>query len=177
MNHIIRVFIILFLFYPSVSAGEVYLTKKEVLKRAFPNADEIIKERFWLDDEQRTKIGKLSNQKVEDKRLVFYAGKKAEKIIGYMIIDHFIGKTLPITYMVVLNIDGTVRDVAIMIYRESRGMEVRYKFFLKQFFGKKAVSAFNDINAVTGATISVRSITKGVRKAVSAYQVLFLGDN
>ncbi len=159
---------------PSISFGEVYLTKKEALKRAFPDAEEIIKEQFWLDDIERKKISDLCAQKIEDKRMVFYSGKKAGKVIGHMIIDHFIGKTLPITYMVVLNTDGSVRDVAIMVYRESQGMEVRYRFFLKQYFGKKTSSTFKDINSITGATISARSITKGVRKAVSAFQILFL---
>ncbi len=175
MKEILSCLIIaLFVFYPSVSRGEVYLTKKEALKRAFPDADEIKKEQFWLDDAQRKKISKLCNQKIEDKRLVFYAGKKSGKVIGYMTIDHYIGKTLPITFMVVLNTDGTVRDAAIMVYREPQGMEVRYKFFLKQFFGKGASSTFRDINAITGATISVRSMIKGVQKAVSAFQVLIL---
>lgn len=169
-------FIVLFVFHPSISKGEVYLMKKEALKRAFPEADEIVKERLWLNDIQRDKISKLCNQKIEDKRMVFYGGKKSGKIIGYMLIDHYIGKSLPITYMVVLNIDGTVRDVAIMVYREPQGMEVRYKSFLKQFFGKNASSTFKDVNAITGATISVRAITKGVKKAVSAFQVLILAE-
>lgn len=175
MKKILCSFIIALLaFHPVVSWGEVYLTKKEALKRAFPDADEIIKKQFWLDDAARKKIGELCGQKIKDKRLVFYASIKSGKIIGYMIIDHYIGKTLPITFMVVINTDGTVRDTAIMVYREPQGMEVRYKSFLKQFFGKKASSTFRDVNSITGATISARSMIRGVRKAVSAFQVLFL---
>ena len=177
MKEILSCLIIaLFVFYPSVSRGAIYLTKKEALKRSFPNADETFKKQFWLDDVQRKKISMLCNQKIRDKRLVFYGGKKAGKVIGYMIIDHYIGKTLPITFMVVLNTDGTVRDTAIMVYREPQGMEVRYKSFLKQFFGKNASSTFRDVIAITGATISVRAMIKGVRKAVAAYQVLILTE-
>ncbi len=175
MKKILSFYILtIWVLYPSISFGEVYLTKKEALKRAFPDSEKIIKEQFWLDDIERKKISDLCGQKIEDKRLVFYSGKKAGKVIGYMIIDHFIGKTLPITYIVLLNTDGSVRDVAIMVYREPQGMEVRYRSFLKQYFGKKTSSTFKDINSITGATISARSITKGVRKAVSAFQILFL---
>lgn len=159
---------------PSVSFGEVYLTKKEALKQAFPNANKIVKEQFWLNDTERKQIGDLCGQKITDNRIVFYTGQKSEKITGYMVIDHYIGKTLPITYMVVLNTDGTVRNVAIMVYRETQGMEVRFRSFLKQFFGKSSSSPFNDINSITGATISARSVTKGVRKAVAAFYVLIL---
>ena len=160
--------------YPSISFGEVYLTKKQALKRAFADADEIIKERFWLDNGERKKISELTGYKIKDKLLVFYVGKKGGKATAYMIIDHYIGKTLPISFMVVLNTDGTVRDVAIMVYREPQGMEVRFRFFLKQFFGKNAFSSFNDINSITGATISAQSIKKGVKKAAAAFYVLIL---
>lgn len=162
------------LLWPPVSFGEVYLTKKEALKQAFPDANKIIKEQFWLNDTERKQIGALCGQKITDKRIVFYTGQKSEKITGHMMIDHFIGKTLPITYMVVLNTDGTIRNVDIMVYRESQGMEVRYRSFLKQFFGKNSSSAFNDINSITGATISARSVTKGVRKAAAAFYILIL---
>ena len=175
MKTILSCFIIaLWTLYPLISFGEVYLTKTQALKRSFKDADEIIKERFWLDDAERKKISELAGHKIEDKLLVFYVGKKAGKATGYMIIDHYIGKTLPISFMVVLNTDGTVRDVAIMVYREPQGMEVRFRFFLKQFFGKNAFSSFNDINSITGATISGRSIIKGVKKAAAALYVLIL---
>ncbi|KMP10327.1 hypothetical protein UZ36_07965 [Candidatus Nitromaritima sp. SCGC AAA799-C22] len=165
---------------PSVAGAEekefelqVYLTKKRALEIAFPGADKIDKEKKWLTDEQRETIGKIIHQKVDDKRLTFYIGKKSGKPMGYMLIDHRIGKSFPITYMVVLNIDGTVRDVEIMIYREPRGWEVKYESFLSQFFGRDAESDFREINSITGATLSVNAITGGVQKAVAAYQVLY----
>ena len=61
----------------------------------------------------------------------------------------------------------------ITIYREPRGGEVRNKSFLDQFLGMNAGSEFRDIHSITGATLSVRAITRGVQKAVAAYQVLY----
>ena len=153
---------------------QVYLTKKEALKIAFPGADTIDKERKWLTDEQKTAIAKLSLLEIREIRFTFYVGKKDGKPMGYMLIDHIIGKSFPITFMTVLNVDGTVRDVEILVYREPRGWEVRFPSFMSQFFGMNAQSDFRDINSITGATLSVRAITKGVKKAVAAYKVLFL---
>ena len=76
--------------------------------------------------------------------------------------------------MVVINPDGTVKDVEIMVYREPHGWEVRFESFMKQFFGRGGDDPFNDIHSITGATLSVRSMTRGVRKAVVEYKVLFL---
>lgn len=153
---------------------QVYLTKKQALQIAFPDADQIDREKKWLTDAQREAIGKICLQKIKDSRITFYVGKKAGKPIGYAILDYVIGKSLPINFMVVLNTDGTVRNVEIMVYREPHGWEVRYKGFLSQFFGRNAESDFKDVNSITGATISVRSITRGVYKAVAAFKVLYL---
>ncbi len=152
---------------------QVYLTKKQALEVAFPGADKVEKEKKWLTDEQRQAIGKLCFQTITEKRMTFYVGKKNGRPMGYMMIDNVIGKSFPITFMVVLNEDGTVRDVEILVYREPRGWEVRDKSFLSQFFGKDSASDFRSINSITGATLSVRSMTRGVYKAVAAYKVLY----
>jgi len=153
---------------------QVYLTKKQALDMAFPGADVIDKERKWLTDDQKKAIEKISFVEISENRFNFYVGKKDGKPMGYMLIDHIIGKSFPITFMTVLNVDGTVRDVEILVYREPRGWEVRFPSFMSQFFGMNAESDFREINSLTGATLSVNAITRGVKKAVSAYKVLFL---
>ena len=153
---------------------QVYLTKKQALEIAFPGAEKIDKERKWLTEEQKKAIEKMSLLKITENRFTYYVGKKGGKPMGYMVIDHIIGKSFPITFLTVLNVDGTVRDVEIMVYREPRGWEVRYPSFMSQFFGRNAQTDFREINSITGATLSVRAITKGVKKAVTAYQVLYL---
>ncbi|MEE2986505.1 MAG: FMN-binding protein [Nitrospinota bacterium] len=173
--------LLIFLALPTLSVAEekkfelsIYLTKKQALEIAFPGADSVDREKIWLTDEQRVAIGQITLEKIEDQRITYYAGKKADKPMGYMVIDHVIGKSFPMTFMVVLNLDGAVRNVEIMVYREPRGWEVKYKSFLSQFFGRNADSDFRDINSITGATLSVRAMTKGVRKAVAAFKVLVL---
>jgi Na+-translocating ferredoxin:NAD+ oxidoreductase RnfG subunit len=183
-NILVRIFLLLsFLFMPVGLLAEekefelqVYLTKKQALEKSFPGADEIVKERKWLTKEQGEKITELSLQKFDEKRLTWYVGMKAGKPMGYMWVGNEIGKSYPITFMVVLNVDGTVRDVEVMVYREPRGWEVRYPSFLDQFLGRDSDSDFREINSITGATLSVRGITKGVTKAVSAYKVLYLDE-
>ena len=81
-----------------------------------------------------------------------------------------IGKELPITVGVAVG-PGGIEDVTILEYRESRGGEVRYPFFTDQF---KGVALRNDlsrnldsqIDGITGATLSVRALTKIARLAL-----------
>ncbi len=154
---------------------DVYLTKKEALAVAFPGAEQIKKEKKWLTDTQREAIGKILGEEYKKRRLTYYFGLSDDgQPIGALIIGNEIGRSYPITFMVLLNIDGTVKDVEIMVYREPHGWEVRFESFLSQFFGRGAGNLFDDINSITGATLSVRSMTKGVKKAVAEYQVIFL---
>jgi len=153
---------------------QVYLTKKQAFEIAFPGADKVDREKKWLTDEQKKAIGDLCLQKFEPNRMTFYVGKRDGVPMGYAIIDHEIGKSFPITFMVVLNVDGSVRDVEIMVYREPRGWEVRYPSFMDQFTGKNADTDYRTINSITGATLSVRAMVKGVSRATAAYKVLYL---
>jgi hypothetical protein len=153
---------------------QVYLTKKQAFKIAFPEADEIKKEKQWLTPNQKLSIGELCLQTITENRFTFYLGIKNGKPMGYMLIDNIIGKSFPITFMTVLNLDGTVRDVEIMVYREPQGWEVRNKSFRSQFYGKDSSTDSRDIMSISGATLSATSITRGVYKAMAAYKVLYL---
>ena len=153
------------------------LTKKEALEVAFPGADKIKKDRVWLTKEQILAIETINLFKLVEKRFTFYHGIKNGKPMGAMLIDNIIGKSFPITFMTVLNTDGTVRDVEIMIYRESQGWEVKYDSFLSQFFGKDSSSDRRKILTITGATLSVNALKLGVYKAMAAYEVLYLNKN
>jgi hypothetical protein len=154
---------------------QVFLTKKQAFKIAFPGADKVEREKNWPTDAQKKAISELSQQEIiEDKRINFYVGKKGDSILGYAKIDHQIGKSFPISFMTVLNVDGTVRDVEILVYREPRGWEVRYPSFMDQFTGRNADSDYRTINSITGATLSVRALVAGVSRATACYKVLYL---
>ena len=153
---------------------QVYLTKKQAFEIAFPGADEIKKERLWLTKEEIRAIEEIYMYKIYETRFTFYTGIKNGKSMGSMLIDNIIGKSFPITFMTVLNTDGTVRDVEIMVYREPQGWEVRYKTFRSQFYGKDTSSNSNEILSISGATLSVRAIKSGVYKAMAAYKILYL---
>ena len=153
---------------------QVYLTKKRAFEIAFPGADKVDREKKWLTKEQKKAIGDLCLQNIKTNRVTFYVGKRDGVPMGYAIVDDEIGKSFPITFMVVLNVDGSVRDVEILVYREPRGWEVRYPSFMDQFTGKNADTDYRIINSITGATLSVRAMVKGVSRATAAYKVLYL---
>ena len=79
-----------------------------------------------------------------------------------------IGKTEPITTGIVVD-KGAIVRVEVLIYRESRGWEVKYPSFTKQFNGATltALSELDrQIDGITGATLSVRALTRLARMAL-----------
>lgn len=83
-----------------------------------------------------------------------------------------IGKEQPITTGILVN-DGAIEDIRVLVYRESRGGEVRQHFFTDQFEGarlKKSSALDRPIDGISGATLSVRALTRLARLALSLHQ-------
>lgn len=110
--------------------------------------------------------------------------KQAEKILGHApnqlrqrywksggktawIFDE-IGKEEPITAGFVVS-DGKISQVRILTYRESRGGEVRYPAFLKQYQGAELQADHylnRSIDGISGATLSVNAMNRMARLAL-----------
>lgn len=91
---------------------------------------------------------------------------------GWFVVDEVVGKHEMITYAVGINADGTVRRVEVLEYRETYGYEVAADGWLKQFVGKSADSQIRlgkDIENVSGATLSSKHLTDGVRRVMTLY--------
>jgi Na+-translocating ferredoxin:NAD+ oxidoreductase RnfG subunit len=92
---------------------------------------------------------------------------------GYFIVDRVVGKHEYITFAVGINANGTVKQIEIMEYKESYGYEVRDAAWRAQFVGKSASSTLElngDIKNISGATLSSKHITDGVKRVLQRYQ-------
>ncbi|MBX7148234.1 FMN-binding protein [bacterium] len=155
-------------------AETVYLAPADALKLAFPNASFIIEKKTLTPEQKNTlekQVGKITKDTFN-----FNVAKVSGSTVGYALIDNEIGKTEPITFMTALNADGSVKSIEILVYRESYGSQVSGKGFLNQFNGKTTANPLKlggDINNVTGATFSSKGITKGVKRALALWRVLY----
>src|SRR5229473_7021098 len=93
---------------------------------------------------------------------------------GYFVIDEVLGKHERIKYAVAIGPDGTVRQIEILDYRESYGYEVRDAAWRQQFVGKTAASTLQlgaDIRNISGATLSSKHLTDGVKRVLAMYEL------
>ena len=95
---------------------------------------------------------------------------RADSLLGFAVVRNVIGKDQPITFLVATDPADHLKDVDVLAYREPYGGEVAYDAWRKQFRGKTAsdpLKVDRDIRSISGATISVNSVTAGVRVALS----------
>jgi len=92
---------------------------------------------------------------------------------GWFIVDDVLGKHELITYAVGLDAEGRITGIEILEYRESHGGEVRDARWRAQFAGKTShdpLSLDRDIRNISGATLSCRHVTDGVKRLLALYE-------
>lgn len=118
---------------------------------------------LWITSKEQAVIRNILGHELNALRVRYWRlGEKSAWILKE------IGKEQPITTGIVIE-HGHIHSVKMLVYRESRGWEVRYPFFTDQFRGAHldAKRALNrSIDGISGATLSVRAIKKLVRLAL-----------
>ncbi len=129
-----------------------YLTVEQAQRTLFPSADDFVA------------------APVEGARA--WTARQAGATLGHVLVDEVIGKHELITYAVGIAADGAVRGLEILDYREPRGGEVRDPRWRAQFVGKRQGSTLRleqDIQNISGATLSCRHVTDGVRRLLQLH--------
>lgn len=127
----------------------------------------------WIDltSAQIKAIAKASGTKPLSPRLRLWQGPAGET----MAVDRVLGKHEFITYAVGLGPEGKIRGVEILDYRETYGGQIRDPGWRRNFTGKSAkdpVALDKDIPNISGATLSSKHVTDGVRRILATYEIL-----
>lgn len=152
-----------------------YISIEEAQKLSFPSAIKFEKAHIFFSPEQKREIENESGIKVLNKAQKIWKVKDHNnQDLGWFVVDYVIGKHQLIDYAVAIDKNREVQNVEILSYRESYGGEIRSKSWLKQFNGKSSKSKIklhNDIVNISGATMSSRHITEGIKRILSTLNV------
>ena len=172
-------FLLSFFYFPPVvprTWGEELTTVNEALHDIFPGADQTEKKIITLTDEQLKTLQRQTNAPVNpqyDRAILMYTLKKDNQLIGYALENTVQGKWGPIHFLLGVNPSGKIINTIVISYEEKRGRPIAKPRFLSQFVGKSIenpVRLKKDINGITGATISSRGITDGIRKLLAVFE-------
>ena len=122
-----------------------------------PAGDVPAPRKLWLDHEIKPAVREILGHDLDALRLSYWRrdGRTA------WILEE-IGRDLPITVGIVVN-GETIETLKILIFRESRGWEVRYPFFTDQFRGATLADGARldtEIDGISGATLSVSAVRR-----------------
>lgn len=102
--------------------------------------------------------------------------KIQNNIVGYGYIGNAPSKTATFDYLVLFDTQFIITKTKVLTYREEYGGEISSRRWLQQFDGKRASSQplkYNDdIIPISGATISVKSMTRAINDLLSGIAIL-----
>jgi hypothetical protein len=158
----------------------IFLNEDEAPRAVFPEGTRfekmIVPSTEVLREHMRALLGRTRPSIWEDAYITYRIRRNGERL-GFAVIVEEIGKHRPITFIVGIKPNGKVKDVALMVYREAYGGEVRERRFMRQYHDKDFADPllpYRDIVNIAGATLSVQSIGRGVKKALALAQVVLL---
>jgi Na+-translocating ferredoxin:NAD+ oxidoreductase RnfG subunit len=98
------------------------------------------------------------------------------KLLGYGYIGNAPSKTATFDYLVLFDKELIVTKSKVLVYREEYGGEIGSKRWLQQFtgvsVGSKELRYNQEIIPISGATISVRSMTRAMNDLLKSISVL-----
>ena len=156
----------------AASAGGVYQQPDEFIRESFgDNAPEA--RVFWPDDNLKQAMEDILGHAYRGLRVRYWMDNNRSA----WILDE-IGKDKPITTGIVINNDR-IEKIRVLIFRESRGWEVRHDFFTEQFDNaglQDNLQLDTHIDNISGATLSVNALTKVARLALLLHRQVTRDD-
>ena len=157
-----------------VAPAKVFLAKDEAMALAFPGAERIEDRVFIITDAQKAEIEKRARAPLSSQLWTIHVGWKGDVPIGYAIIDSHIVRTLPETFMVVIEPTGALRRVEVLAFHEPPEY-LPTERWIDQLEGRRLDDALKlgaGIQGITGATLSAQAMTAGVRRALALFSVM-----
>ena len=140
----------------TATARGTYQTPRDFLAEAFDG--QVPEPRvLWLTGDRKTQVKKILGHPYPGLRVRYWLkGARSAWILEET------GKDMPITFGVLVD-DGRLARIRVLVFRESRGAEIRHPFFTEQFEGLRLdprLMLDRSIDGISGATLSVRAMKK-----------------
>ena len=129
-------------------------------------------ERTWDSTETQLQYRQSIGQGIN--AIHIYNVLQATDTAGYAIVSAAIGRYDMFDYLVLYNTEKFVLHVTVLTYRSEHGTEITGKRWLTQFQGYagEPIRYGHEIDAVSGATLSGKSITADIQRVTKALHAL-----
>lgn len=121
--------------------------------------EDVSLENYQIQESKKHTFAKLGIESV-------FEVNQGNGLVGYAVLAKARSKFEYFDYIVYYDNKKVIKAVRVLLYREDYGGEIASKRWLKQFDGMNAHSSIKideDIQGISGATISYLAITRGVK--------------
>lgn len=168
-NKLITLSAVAFVATPIFAQAKIFVGIEQAQKILFPNK-QLHKNPIIITEDLQTKLKNVSSVNHP------FKGDRVWKTSddGWFIVDEVVGKHEMITYAVAINSAGLIQGIEVLEYVESYGYEVGDANWKKQFISKSAndqIKLNKDIQNISGATLSCKHLTDGVKRIMTLYDL------
>jgi FMN-binding domain len=150
-----------------------YLSLDAAHKAVYPDADAFQEVVVRQTPEQINALLALAGPQPPHGTIRIFKATRNGTVLGHVFVDEVIGRENLITYAIGIDVNGALRNLEIMSYRESHGGEVRNPGWRAQFDHRDSLDQLHfrtDIKNISGATLSSEHVTQGVRWLLALWQ-------
>jgi len=162
---------------PAPVGSQVFFSARGLLSSHFQKSERVEFVRVRPTGDSKRRVERKIGHALKRAEYTFYVARTAGRPDGFALFDSEKGQHEPIDVATFFDASGQVGRVEIVAYREAYGDGIRSNGFRKQFVGRTGRSTFrvgNDIDVISGATISSRSLTRAVHRATVLLDELVL---
>jgi hypothetical protein len=148
----------------------IHLGLEQAQQRLFPGA-RLSAYPMQLSEAQRERMRALSSVREPFRSERIWRSDAGD----WFIVDEVLGKHEMVKYALAIQVDGRIKGLEIMDYVESYGYEVARAEWRAQFHGKGSDAALklnHDIRNISGATLSCKHVTDGVKRLMVLYELV-----
>ncbi len=160
--------------------------KSDACKLAFKDADNFNEMTDFNEENTDLYLSSLGFEN-DSIQTVYQALDNQNSLLGYVftIVSHE-GYNGDISFMMGMSLDGTVRAISILSIAETPGLGMRAEEVIVSQIAERNVASFeytktgamtaNQIDAISGATITTNAITNGLNAGISYFKYLTGGE-
>lgn len=149
--------------------AQVFLTRDEALRLAFPEPARIERQTAYLQERDLEEIERAAGVDPGGRVVTYYVGHGASGPLGAAYFDVHRVRTMAEVLMIVVDPDGNVSRIEILRFAEPREY-LAPDGWLEQFEGRglsEDLIAGDAVVAITGATLTSRAVTGAVRRTLA----------
>lgn len=166
---LLSLFCVSLCFLKASARAEVLAGREEVLRRVYGENCQWVPRPVTLTAAEKGSLEKRLGSRLLSSFCDLWEIRCHGRLEGIALVDEEWGKHQPITFLVAMDSHSRIKHVELLVYRERYGGGVRAGRFTGQFKDKSSADPLKigkDLDAVSGATISSKALSLGVRKAV-----------